>query len=585
VCKYIPKEVFKKEEISIAYFSMEIGISSKLNTYSGGLGILAGDTLKSCADLNIPIVGLSLLSKEGYFKQTISEEGQQIEDNDSWSPQDYTGLMPEIASVWIKGEEIKIRAWEKVVCGIGGHNVPVYFLDTDFDNNSMWARSLTNHLYGGGQEYRLCQEIILGVGGFRMLQVLGYKNISKYHLNEGHASFLILELLSKTAQLTDVGWQHNPDKVRKMCVFTTHTPVAAGHDHFNFELVKSYLGAFFPYYMVEAAVVDGDLNLTRMALQYSGYVNGVAKKHGEVTRYMFGDNDIDHITNGVHSVTWTSKAFKKIYDKYIPGWREDPFTLRSAWGIPSEEIWAAHLDTKSKLIQHINEENNVGFEENVFTIGFARRFTQYKRPTFIFNDQKKLNEIVKKSGKIQLIFAGKAHPNDFQGKEILKEVIEKTKQFKGKIRVAFLQNYNMEIARLLTSGVDIWLNNPQRPMEASGTSGMKAAHNGVPSLSVLDGWWIEGHIEGVTGWAIGAENYRCNSEMATKRELDDFYKKLEHIVKFYYKDNHAWVKIMKDVISINASFFNTHRMVHQYVLNAYFRPTSLIENHIEYQFE
>ncbi|KKR26967.1 MAG: Glycogen phosphorylase, partial [candidate division CPR2 bacterium GW2011_GWD1_39_7] len=525
MCKYAPKDSFNKEDVTIAYFSMEIGLTSKMTNYSGGLGILAGDTIKACADLNIPMVAVTLLNKDGYFKQVIDKDGNQIEEADPWEPHGYTTLCPEIVSIWIQDREVKVRAFKREVKGVGGYTLPVYFLDTDFDHNEEWCQSLTKHLYGGDESYRLAQEIILGIGGFRMLQALGYTVINKYHLNEGHASFLILELLSKTALETEFGWQYKSELVKKMCVFTTHTPVAAGHDRFSFDKVKSFMGAYYPYHMVEAAVADGNLNVTKMALMYSGYVNGVAKKHGEVSRDMFGDSEIDHITNGVHSVTWTSKPFKKVFDKYIPGWREDPFTLRSAWGIPSDEVWDAHLEAKRKLIEIINEKTNENFEENVFTIGFARRFTQYKRPMFIFKNEAALRNIISRSGKIQIVFAGKAHPKDFEGKGILKEVIEKVKDPNLKIKVAFLENYNMELAGYLTSGVDIWLNNPQRPMEASGTSGMKAAHNGIPSLSILDGWWIEGHIEGVTGWAIGEENYRCSGETAEQRELDDFYKK------------------------------------------------------------
>jgi len=311
----MPKDSFNKEEVTIAYFSMEIGLANSMTTYSGGLGILAGDTIKSCSDLNIPLVGVSLLNQEGYFKQVIDAEGNQIEEPDPWEPKDHAELQPEIVSIWIQDKEVKVRAYKREVKGVAGYSIPVYFLDTDFEGNEEQHRSLTRHLYGGDQLYRLAQEIVLGIGGFRMLQALGFKNINKYHLNEGHASFIILELLSKTATDSDLGWQFDPELVKKMCVFTTHTPVAAGHDHFPFETVKSFLGAYFPYNMVEGAVRDGQLNLTRMALLYSGYVNGVAKKHGQITRDMFGDSEIDHITNGVHSVTWTCKSFKMIFDK------------------------------------------------------------------------------------------------------------------------------------------------------------------------------------------------------------------------------------------------------------------------------
>lgn len=367
-------------------------------------------------------------------------------------------------------------------------------------------------------------------------------------MNEGHSSLLTLELLK---ELGDI------EKVRQLCVFTTHTPVPAGHDQFSYDLVNNLLGDFISQDTLKEIGGKDRLNMTLLALNLSKYINGVAKKHGEVSKEMFPGYPIDSITNGIHSYTWTHKAFKNLFDKYIPGWAVDPFTLRYAISIPEEEIWQAHLEAKKEVIDYINKETNSGFDYETFTIGFARRATLYKRADLIFSDLDRLVSI-SKTGKFQLVFSGKAHPKDFSGKELIKKVFGISKMLRGKIKIAYLENYDIEIAKLLVSGVDLWLNTPLRPNEASGTSGMKAAHNGIPSLSILDGWWIEGCIEGITGWAIESEN-----------EIGSLYKKLENIVSLFYSHKDKYKQIMRSTIAFNASFFNTHRMVSEYVLNAY----------------
>lgn len=549
--------MISNEDRKIAYFSMEIGIDSRIHTYAGGLGILAGDTVRSCADLCVPLVCVTLLYDKGYFYQKLDEQGNQKELPVQWHPKDILKPLLKRTTVQIENRTVIIRAWQYDVQGTTGYFVPIIFLDTDVEENSEYDRTINDFLYGGDQKYRLAQEIVLGIGGVRMLKELGYTGIKKYHMNEGHASLLTLELLNRM--------NGDPEAVRQLCIFTTHTPVPAGHDKFPYELVKSVLGDFIPLETLKIYGGSDELNMTLLALNLSKYINGVAKKHGEVSREMFPGYPIDSITNGVHSYTWSHPSFRRLYDRYIPDWVHDPFSLRHAMSIPLEEIWQAHMDAKRELIDYVNKETNLGLDYETFTIGFARRATLYKRMDLIFFDIDRLHSICKKKGKIQFIFSGKAHPKDLQGKELIKKIFEFSRQLKDEIKIAYLENYDIDIAKALVSGVDLWLNTPKRPNEASGTSGMKAAHNGVPSLSVLDGWWIEGCIEGVTGWSIGSKVAN-----ADQQETLELYEKLEEIVTIFYTERNRWLNIMRSTIALNASFFNTHRMVSEYVLDAYF---------------
>lgn len=546
----------------IAYFSMEIGIDENIPSYSGGLGILAGDTIKSCADLNVPVVGVTLLSENGYFYQKIDEHGNQIELPIQFAVSNFLQLLPSTTTVNIAEREIKIRAWLYQVKGISGFIVPIFFLDTNIEGNEDWDRTLTKYLYGGDNKYRLAQEIILGVGGIRILKELGYTTIDKYHMNEGHAALGTLELYN----------QHNDvEKVREQCVFTTHTPVAAGHDQFDLSFAKPMIGELLPDFILDDVTFENKLNMTRLALFFSHYVNGVAKKHGEVSRIMFPGYSIDSITNGVHSTTWISEPFQNLFDKHMPGWRSDPYMLRSAFSIDKNEVWNAHIEAKKELINFVNMRYNVGMNNDDFTIGFARRQTAYKRPDLLISDPDRLMQIAEKAGPIQIIYGGKAHPKDGSGKETIKKIYNTMKTINGKVKITYIHNYDMTIGKLMTAGVDIWLNTPRRPREASGTSGMKAAHNGVPQFSTLDGWWLEGCIENITGWAVGPEK---TEDEASDDEIDryDLYDKLETwIMPKFYNDRDNWIRTMRSCIAINASFFNTNRMIQQYVLNAYFR--------------
>jgi starch phosphorylase len=436
-------------------------------------------------------------------------------------------------------------------------------LDTDLADNAPPDRALAGRLYGGDERYRLAQEIVLGIGGVRLLAAAGYDQIRRYHLNEGHAALAPLELVRAENEGRPASeWRF--DKVRRSSIFTTHTPVPAGHDRFDWDLVRRVLGPFVPDDVLGMlAGRDGRFNTTALALDLSGFVNGVAQRHEEVSREMFPGYGIHHVTNGVHSATWTCPAFRQLYDRHLPGWSADPAMLRNAGRVPDGEIWEAHIEAKRELLRSVRSSTGRTFDEDALTIGFARRAALYKRADLVFSDIERLRELARHHGRIQLVFAGKAHPRDEGGKDAIRHVFAAAHALGDDVPVVFLPNYDMALARIITAGVDLWLNTPQRPLEASGTSGMKAAHNGVPSLSVLDGWWLEGHVEGVTGWSIGGTTPESDGDAA------DLYAKLETILPLFHRDRAGWIATMKSAIALNASFFNTHRMVQQYVANAY----------------
>ncbi|HBH97111.1 MAG TPA: alpha-glucan family phosphorylase [Candidatus Omnitrophica bacterium] len=562
-------------EPPIAYFSMEIALQNDIPTYSGGLGVLAGDTIRAAADLRIPMMAVSLLYRKGHFIQRLDEEGRQTESPVSWNVEaSVTELAPRVP-VTIEGRQVQVRGWQYEVRGLDGFVVPVYLLDTDLEENVPEDRTLTHQLYGGDGRYRLCQEILLGIGGLRLLRALGVEQIRRFHLNEGHASLLTLELLAerlrwdKREQVT----QEDLEAVRAQCVFTTHTPVPAGHDQFPMDLVERVLGtrrefAAFP----DIFCCDGKLNMTFLALNLSHYVNGVAKKHGAISREMFPRYDIRHITNGVHVTTWVAPSFQKIFDRSMPGWREDNFNLRYAVNLPRFEVWEAHLQAKQALLERIQRDTGLAMDESVLTLGFARRATAYKRADLLFSDPARLKKLAAKTGRLQLVYAGKAHPHDETGKQMIQRIFKAKAELAPQIQVAYLANYDLELAKLMVAGVDVWLNTPQPPLEASGTSGMKAAINGVPSFSVLDGWWIEGYLEGVTGWAFGGGgNGNPNDEEQAAQDATSLYDKLEgHVIPLFQNSRERFIDVMRQAIALNGSFFNTQRMIRQYVVNAYF---------------
>ena len=551
---------------AVAYFSMEVGFESGLPTYSGGLGVLAGDTLKAAADLALPVSGVSLVHRKGYFRQTIGPRGAQREAPDVWRPEDHLEPVDATVELTIEGRPVTIRAWRRSIGREGGGHIPLYLLDTDVPGNSPAHRALTDTLYGGDLRYRLMQEAVLGIGGVQMLRALG-SDLRVCHMNEGHSALLALALLESA--MADGGSQEDAiETVRHMCVFTTHTPVPAGHDTFPLDLVRSVLGDERTERLRSTGALTGEaLNMTHLGLHLSHYVNGVALRHQQVSAEMFPDHRIRSITNGIHAPTWASPGFAELFDRRIPEWRTDRFNLRYAIAIPRDEIRDAHDRAKAELVAEVERRSGVVLDPAAFTIGFARRSTAYKRATLLFTDPERLRRIARDVGPLQIVYAGKAHPRDEGGKALIKQITETARALRQDVKVVYLQNYDMRLGGIITAGVDLWLNTPQKPQEASGTSGMKAALNGVPSLSVLDGWWVEGHVEGVTGWSIGDE-WKTASDSAL--EAESLYQKLEaKILPLYYNEPREFARVMRAAIALNGSFFNAQRMMLQYAAEAY----------------
>ena len=553
----------------VAYFSMEIALDHDISTYSGGLGVLAGDTLRSAADVGLHMVAVTLVSRAGYFYQQIGVDGNQIEIPQFWNPEQ-RGLRacPAKVSINIEGRTVWIGGWEYKIRGQGGGTeLPVILLDTDLPENAPEDRELSLYLYGGDATYRFKQEMILGIGGTRLLQALGF-HINKYHMNEGHSALLTIELLQRYAysyrDLRPGESAFNLPLVRSKCIFTTHTPVEAGQDKFDYNMVQRVVREDF-IDIAELKKLAGEdcLNMTRLALNLSEYINGVAKGHAVVSRQMFPSYRVHAITNGVYSQKWASPQMAVLYDQFLPGWRHEPEQLQRIDQIDEEKILQAHHQAKTILFDLVQKLSGKTLDLSLPTIGFARRMTAYKRPDLLFSDRKRLRAIAKKQP-FQLILAGKAHPSDYRGKELISALHRFIQELADDLTIVYLPGYDTQMALSLVSGVDIWLNTPLRPMEASGTSGMKAAFNGVPSLSVLDGWWLEGCQEGVTGWAVGGVEVGNEAE-----DIADLYHKLEQVVLPAYADRKQWIQLMRGAIGHNASVFNTHRMIRRYASEAY----------------
>jgi glycogen phosphorylase len=534
----------------VAYFSAEIGISPSLHTYSGGLGVLAGDHIKAATDQEIPLVAITLMYKQGYFTQRMDDVGMQKEYYSDFDPDPLLTRHPEKVKLTLRKRPVYIQAWEHSVKGLNGNKNSVFFLDTDLPENHPEDRKITLRLYSGDKDHRILQEAILGFGGIRMLEKLGFSDIETYHMNEGHCSFLTLELLKK--------FKYDEDEVRKHCVFTTHTPVPAGHDHFGLERVEKLLGHLTPKDIkLPSLVLSSRVHMTELGLHFSREANGVSKLHGVVAREQFPLSKIGHITNGVYHKYWMGKMFKELYDRHFPDWRQNPYRLMDIDKISDEELMHAHQGQKSFLLDYANSQTQRALSNDVLTIGFARRAASYKRAWLIFKDMERLQSIAHK--KIQFIFAGKAHPMDDHGKAILQEIIQNSEKLRGFVKVVFLENYNMWLGKLITSGVDVWLNTPLRPNEASGTSGMKAAINGIPNLSVVDGWWAEGVDEGKNGWAVGNPDFPDDDS-----DAEHLYQLLEEkVIPAYYGKNGEWMQMMR--ASIKAGIhFTAYRMVKEY---------------------
>ncbi|MBQ6860093.1 MAG: alpha-glucan family phosphorylase [Clostridia bacterium] len=598
----------------IAYFSAEYGLDETLPIYAGGLGILSGDHCKSASDLGIPFVPIGLLYKQGYFNQFINKDGSELFDYSEVTLEDLpiSPVLDEnknelVISVNFPGRVVYLKVWN---INIG--RVKLYLLDSDIDLNSNVDRQLTLKLYGGNQEMRIAQEFILDVGGMKLLDTLGIKP-TIYHMNEGHSSFVAIEVIKKFMEEKNVSFEVAKKLASNCTVFTTHTPVPAGNDIFPVDLVDRY---FAPYYedlkiskndflnlgMKNENAFGEGFNMAVLALKIAGARNGVSKLHGEVSKELFSDlwpetasNEIpiDYVTNGIHTGTWLAPTLKDLYNAYLrPFWQEQIYD-REVWNdidnIPDKELWNAHMIQKNKLanmlrrniknqkVRHgasLEELNEVEkyFDPNVLTIGFARRFATYKRADLIFKDLERITKILNDTSKpVQIIFAGKPHPADVQGQDLVKRIhqISEMPQFKGKVFI--LENYNMAVARHLVSGVDVWLNNPRRPLEASGTSGEKAGVNGVINFSILDGWWYEGY-DGENGWAIGDDTEYTNYEVQDNADSQSIYNILENeIIPLYYaKDNHEkWIKKMKSSIKSVGGIYNTARMLVDYLNKLY----------------
>jgi len=552
----------------VAYFTMEIALRSDIPTYSGGLGVLAGDTVRSAADLELPLVTVSLASRAGYFRQRIDTAGRQHEAPHSWDPAAAAQPLQARVAVPIEGRDVWVGGWLYVLESHMGGRQPVILLDTDLAENSPTDRELTHYLYGGDQTYRLKQEIVLGIGGARMLHALGFQ-VRQYHMNEGHAALLCLELLNRYAYPSgDVRSGESPydiPRVRELCNFTTHTPVDAGHDKFSYDLVQRVLGDFVDQPTLKRLAGEDQLNMTRLALNTSEYVNGVAKRHAETSRQLFPGYKVRSVTNGVHPFTWTHPAFARLYDAHLPGWCHEPELLvRADCCIADEAIWDAHLEAKQALVEQVRTLTGTRLDPGLCTLGFARRMTAYKRPELLFTDIARLRAIAGRRP-FQVVLAGKAHPRDQDGKHAIEALHAHIRDLAGAVPVVFLPDYDMALAAAMVSGVDVWLNTPLPPWEASGTSGMKATFNGIPNLSVPDGWWSEGRIEGITGWGIGDGGPGAD-------DAGSLYDKLERVVlPLYYENRPGWIAVMKGAIAKNASFFNSHRMMRRYTSDAYMR--------------
>lgn len=548
--------------LKVAYFSMEIGLKAEMPTYAGGLGMLAGDIMRSCADMSVNAACITMCWQHGYMKQTIHPDGTQSYEDRKWNPADYMKKLDQVISVTIEGREVKVAAWQYDLEGYSGASIPIIFLDTNLEENEPWDREITKYLYGGDGFMRLKQEVVLGIGGVRMLRALGYDTVGTYHMNEGHAALLTLELLRER--------EYNDDAVRKNCAFTTHTPVKAGHDAFPYDMAHQVVGDMLPWHIKDLAGEDA-LNMTLLAMHLSHYTNGVAKIHGEVSRRMFPGEDIDYITNGIHHLTWANSYIAKVLDTHADGWREDPsiLTALTCDDIPDTDLWKAHQAAKQKLIDEINNHTVIPFDVDTLTIASARRVVPYKRPELLYKNLERLNEVG--CGKIQIIHAGNAHPSDPFSQEVIQRMVQRSSALKDCIKIVYLENYNPDIAKLMVSGADVWLNTPTRLFEASGTSGMKACMNGVLNLSTLDGWWVEGYSQDPeAGWRIGGLASAEQGSVHEKIDAEDVYTQLEFqvIPEYYYQDRIRWIRRMKRAIGL-VGFFNTHRCVREYLEKAW----------------
>ncbi len=583
----------------IAYFSAEFGLHESLPIYSGGLGVLSGDHIKEASDLGLPFVGIGFLYPQGYFEQTINGEGWQ---DASYEKLNFA-LVPAMPArdanghdimieVELPGRSIYAKIWRFQI-----GRVPLFLMDTDVEANAPHDRELAARLYGGDQEIRLAQEIVLGIGGVRALRALGY-HPRVWHLNEGHSAFSVLERARELVQ-QGLTFEQAREQIRATTIFTTHTPVPAGNDAFGFDLIEKYFANFWkPLNIAREQFFDLArqqspwgvvFSMTVLALRFSGAANGVSELHGDVARKMWhflwpdradADVPIGSITNGVHSLSWLAPEWRQLFDESLPrDWREridDPATWQAIDNIPDERFWATHVALRHRLFDFLKQRGiTTPFNPDTLTLGFARRFATYKRAVLMFRDRERLKRILNSNRPVQILFAGKAHPADDPGKRFIQEIVQHSREPGFDQRIVFIEDYDINVARFLVQGVDVWLNNPRRPLEASGTSGEKASLNGVPNFSVLDGWWREGFIRGVNGWSIGADHAWDNADAQDANDAESFYATLENeiVPLFYTRDaNHVprgWVRVMKNAIKTIACKYSTRRMVKEYVTKYY----------------
>jgi glycogen phosphorylase len=553
----------------IAYFTMEMAVRPQMHTYAGGLGVLAGDTARSCADLELPMVFVTLVSRAGYFRQLIDPGGRQAEQPDWWQPAEWCTPLDAMVAITIEGRAVWVRPWLYLHRCPLGHQVPILLLDTDFNQNDPADREITHYLYGGDEAYRLKQEIVLGIGGIRLLRALGFE-IRTYHLNEGHAALLTLDLLNrwKIAPEDRVAGQPAYDfgAVRERCVFTTHTPIQAAQDRYAYALFDRLLPGFVDAEVLRGLAGGAGLNMTQLAFTLSGWVNGVSQRHAQTTRLMFPGYRVHAITNGIHVGTWAHEALARLFHTHFPQWEHEPETLARAGKLPEDEVWSAHVAAKAELIALVKAQSGRSLDPDRPILGFARRMTGYKRPLLLFCDMERLAAIGKRFP-FQIVMAGKAHPRDDSGKDAIRRIHELMRELPAEVPAVFLPNHDIDLARSLVSGCDIWLNTPLPPLEASGTSGMKAALNGVLNLSVLDGWWIEACEEGTNGWSIGADGNASHESHAA-----ELYAKLENsVLPLYTGDPHRWRSMMREAIRTIPYYFNSQRMMRRYASEVYLR--------------
>jgi len=544
--------------LKVAYFTMEIGLQSDIPTYAGGLGMLAADIMRSCADMSVSAACITIGWQHGYMRQKIRLDGTQDYEDITWDPSKYMKRLTEKVSVTIEGRSIAIGGWVYALKG-----VPIIFLDTNLEENTPEDCAITEHLYGGDGGMRIKQELVLGIGGVRMLRAMGYgtEDIGTYHMNEGHAAFLTLELLRER--------DYKDEEVRRSCAFTTHTPIAAGHDYFDYDFAWKMCGDALPWHIQKLAGQDR-LGMTQLAMHLSHYTCGVSQVHGEVSRGMFPGENIDAITNGIHHYTWASPEMKMLLDTHIPGWKEHPELLaKECRNLPDAELWMAHQNAKKRLIAEVNKHTVTPFNDEILTIASARRVVSYKRPELLYENLERLREVCR--GKVQIIHAGNAHPADHFAQSVIQRMIERSQLLKDFVRIVYLPNYNPDLAKLLVQGADVWLNTPMRLHEASGTSGMKACLNGVLNLSTLDGWWIEAYErDPEAGWRIGPLAPAHDSAEHRKIDAEDIYTDLQYqiIPEYEYEGHKRWIRRMKRSIGL-IGYFNTHRAVREYMERAW----------------